>query len=223
MCLFGYRLIAAFESHVSRCHCIDSHSSFFYISFECIEWAICKPFVYIKKPLQLHVPPHPPGPCLVCVLHSAQLLCAHKHHKHIWNSCADDFVPQKLRCSSYHPSSYRCFSGELFTSAAGFASALPDIHAILLTTSAYVSVLQPSEKASPGLLHTWPLRGKHKSTITRVMTKFNTLPQHTWVPGKDRIFPLTIPTSLKRAANQNWTGTVDIPGEGEGEGGRGCC
>lgn len=35
--------------------------------------------------------------------------------------------------------------------------------------------LQPLAKASPGLLHTWPLRGENiKSTITGVMSKFNT-------------------------------------------------
>ena len=57
---------------------------------------------------------------------------------------------------------------------------------------------------------------KHKSTIARVMTKFNTFPRHTWVPDRDRIFPLTVPTSLQSAAEQNLTGRVNIPGEGRG-------
>lgn len=43
------------------------------------------------------------------------------------------------------------------------------------------------------------------------MTKFNTLPQYTWVPDKDRIFPLTVPTSLLSAANQNWSFRINIP------------
>lgn len=55
-----------------------------------------------------------------------------------------------------------------------------------------------------------------KSTITRVMTKFNSLPRHTWVPfDKDRIFPLTVPTSPQCTADRNWTGRVNIPGETE--------
>lgn len=44
--------------------------------------------------------------------------------------------------------------------------------------------------------------------------------QHTWVPGEGRIFPLTLPTSLQRAANWNWTGRVDIAAVKEKEGDR---
>lgn len=78
--------------------------------------------------------------------------------------------------------------------------------------------LQPpfSTKPRRGRCTHDPLWMKHKSTIARVMTKFNTFPRHTWVPDRDRIFPLTVPTSLQSAAEQNWTGRVNIPGEGRG-------
>lgn len=45
------------------------------------------------------------------------------------------------------------------------------------------------------------------------MAKFNSLPQHTWVLVKDRIFSLTARTSLLSAANQNVAGRVNIPRE----------
>lgn len=45
---------------------------YFYISFEYIEWAICKLFIYIKKSLEFLSPP--PWPCPVCMFHSVHAM-----------------------------------------------------------------------------------------------------------------------------------------------------
>lgn len=72
----------------------------------------------------------------------------------------------------------------------------------------------PCEGLAGAVAHMTLVRGKRKKKrYYRRNEQIATLvPQHTWVPGEGRIFPLTHPTSLQRAANQNWTGRVDITG-----------
>lgn len=149
------------------------------------------------------------------LLHASK--CPNEHMSH---SCTDN-LSSRFDTSFLHTQIFffisilDIFSLSQLSSPGIRRSSLPQEGVSTWSSWQPITTSLSTRKASLWTWHTWPLWMKHKSTITRVMTKFNTLLQHTWVPDKDHIFPLTFSESPQSAAKPNRTGRVNIPRESE--------